>query len=233
VVSHCPQTRYIGMGPAGGFAELAVVPARHAFALPASLPASHSALVEPFAVGLHGVHGAEVGPGDDVLIVGAGGVGLTTLVWALEKDGVRVTIADPDQHRREFALAMGASDVLESASGAGAAGYDVAIECVGHPELVQACQAALRPLGRLVVSGACAEPTPVEPVTALLKELTIRYSVCYRPDEFREVIDAFASGAVDPSVVIGPTLQLNRIAEAFDLVRDAAVEGRVLVSPNT
>jgi (R,R)-butanediol dehydrogenase / meso-butanediol dehydrogenase / diacetyl reductase len=233
VVSHCPQTRYIGMGPPGGFAELAVAPACHAFALPASMPASYSALVEPFAVGLHGVHSAEIGPGDDVLIVGAGGVGLTTLVWALQKGGVRVTIADPDQHRREFALAMGASDVLESASGAEAAGYDVAIECVGHPELVQACQAALRPLGRLVVSGACAEPTPVEPVTALLKELTIRYSVCYRPDEFREVIDAFASGAVDPSVVIGPTLQLNRIAEAFDLVRDAAVEGRVLVSPNT
>ncbi|MBV8182980.1 MAG: hypothetical protein JOY55_03430 [Mycobacterium sp.] len=72
----------------------------------------------------------------------------------------------------------------------------------------------------------------MEPVTALLKELTIRYSVCYRPDEFREVIDAFASGAVDPSALIGPTLQLNRIAEAFDLVRDAAVEGRVLISPN-
>jgi (R,R)-butanediol dehydrogenase / meso-butanediol dehydrogenase / diacetyl reductase len=47
------------------------------------------------------------------------------------------------------------------------------------------------------------------------------------------VIDAFASGAVDPSAVIGPTLQLNRIAEAFDLVRDAAVDGRVLVSPSS
>jgi (R,R)-butanediol dehydrogenase/meso-butanediol dehydrogenase/diacetyl reductase len=233
VVSHCPQTRYMGMGPAGGFAELAVVPARHAFALPADLPASYSALVEPFAVGLHGVHSAEIALGDDVLIVGAGGVGLTTLVWALQKGMGRVTVADPDQHRREFALAMGASDVLASVSDADAAGYDVAMECVGRPELVQACQAALRPLGRLVVSGACAEPTPVEPVTALLKELTIRYSVCYRPDEFREVIAAFASGAVDPSGVIGPTLQLNRIGEAFDLVRNAAVEGRVLVSPNS
>jgi (R,R)-butanediol dehydrogenase / meso-butanediol dehydrogenase / diacetyl reductase len=233
VVSHCPQTRYIGMGPAGGFAELAVVPARHAFALPVGMPASYSALVEPFAVGLHGVHSAEIGPGDDVLIVGAGGVGLTTLVWALQKGGVRVTVADPDQHRREIALAMGASDVLESVAGADAAGYDAAVECVGHPELVQACQAALRPLGRLVVSGACAEPTTVEPVTALLKELTIRYSVCYRPEEFQEVIDAFASGAVDPSAAIGPTLQLNRIAEAFELVRNAAVQGRVLVSPST
>jgi (R,R)-butanediol dehydrogenase/meso-butanediol dehydrogenase/diacetyl reductase len=151
----------------------------------------------------------------------------------LEKGGVRVTVADPDPHRREFALAMGASDVLVSVSDADAAGYDVAVECVGRAELVQACQAALRPLGRLIISGACAEPTPVEPVTALLKELTIRYSVCYRPDEFREVIGAFASGAVDPSALIGPELHLNRIAEAFDLVREAAVDGRVLVSPNS
>jgi (R,R)-butanediol dehydrogenase / meso-butanediol dehydrogenase / diacetyl reductase len=232
-VSHCPHTRYIGMGPPGGFAELAVVPARHAFAMPADLPASYSALVEPFAVGLHGVRSAGIGPGDDVLIVGAGGVGLTTLVWALQKGARRVTVADPDRHRREFAVGMGASDVLVSVSDADAAGYDVAIECVGRAELVQACQAALRPLGRLVVSGACAEPTPVEPVTALLKELTIRYSVCYRPDEFREVVDAFGDGAVDPGAVIGPTLQLDRIAEAFDLVRDAAVDGRVLVSPNS
>ncbi len=113
-VSHCAQTRYIGMGPAGGFADLAVVPARHAFAMPADLPATYSALVEPFAVGLHGVHSAEVTLGDEVVIVGAGGVGLTTLVWALAKGAVRVTVADPDHRRREFAHAIGATDVLES-----------------------------------------------------------------------------------------------------------------------
>jgi (R,R)-butanediol dehydrogenase / meso-butanediol dehydrogenase / diacetyl reductase len=230
-VAHCAQTRYMGMGPAGGFAELAVVPARHAFVLPDDMPTTYSALIEPFAVGLHGVHSAEISPGDDVLVVGAGGVGITTLVWALEKGGARVTVADPDPRRRELALAMGATDVLASVAEADASGYDVAIECVGRAELVRACQEALRPLGRLVVSGACAEPTPVEPVRALLKEVTIRYSVCYRPVEFREVIAAFASGAVDPTAMIGPTLGLNRIAEAFDLVRSAAVHGRVLVSP--
>ena len=127
--------------------------------------------------------------------------------------------------------AHGRYPILESVADADVAGYDVAIECVGRPELVQACQAALRPLGRLVISGACAEPTPVEPITALLKELTIRYSVCYRPNEFREVIDAFSTGAVNPGAVIGHTLQLDRIADAFELVRGAGVDGRVLVVP--
>jgi (R,R)-butanediol dehydrogenase/meso-butanediol dehydrogenase/diacetyl reductase len=178
------------------------------------------------------VHSADISPGDDVLIVGAGGVGLTTLVWTLRKGGARVTVADPDPGRRELARDTGATDVLGSVSEAEAGAYDVAIECVGRPELVQACQPALRPRGRLVILGACSEPTQIEPITALLKELTIRYSVAYRPDEFREVIDAFASGAIDPTPMMGPALDLTRLGEAFELVRSGAVQGRVLVTPH-
>jgi threonine dehydrogenase-like Zn-dependent dehydrogenase len=232
MVAHCAQTRYIGMGPdGGGFAELAVIPSRHVFALPDDLPTTYAALVEPFAVGLHGVHCAEVSHGENVLVVGAGGVGLTTIAWARAKGAARVTAADPDPQRRKLAMVMGATDVLASASEAEAEAYGVAIECVGRPELLQPCQSAVRRLGRIVISGACAEPIGVEPVTALLKELTIRFSVCYRPDEFRDVIDAFGTGAIDPAPMLGPRVGLNRITDAFDLVRSTGVKGRVLVTP--
>jgi (R,R)-butanediol dehydrogenase / meso-butanediol dehydrogenase / diacetyl reductase len=233
VVSHCAQSRYIGMGSDGGFAEFAVVPARHAFALPDDVTEIYAALVEPFAVGLHGVHSAQINPGDDVLVVGAGGVGLAMIAWARAKGAERVTAVDPDPHRRELAHTMGATDTLVSVTEADPNAYDAALECVGRPELLQSCQVVVRPQGCIVISGACAESTPIEPVTALLKELTIRFSVCYRPDEFREVIEAFSSGVVDPALVIGPTLGLNSIAEAFDLVRDGEVHGRVLITPGT
>jgi (R,R)-butanediol dehydrogenase / meso-butanediol dehydrogenase / diacetyl reductase len=231
LVSHCPEARYIGMGPAGGFAEYAVVPARHCFALPAEVPAAYSALVEPFAVGLHGVHSAEIGPGDDVLIVGAGGVGLTTLIWTLHQGAARVTVADPDPQRRNSASSMGATDVLASVCEAELGAYDAVVECVGRPELVQACQPALRPRGRLVVSGACAEPTTIEPITALLKELTVRYSVAYSTDEFHAVVAAFSDGDIDPTSTIGPAFRLDQVAEAFDAVRGARAQGRVSVTP--
>src|SRR5262249_25658847 len=183
----------------GGFAEFAVVPARHAFALPNEMTETYSALVEPFAVGLHGVHSAQVSPGEDVLIVGAGGVGLTTIAWARAMGARRITAVDPDAERRESAHAMGATDARASGTCADADADDAALECVGRPELLQACQVAVRPRGRIVISGACAEPTPIEPVTALLKELGVQFSVCYTPDEFREVIAAFGSGAIDPA----------------------------------
>ena len=102
--------------------------------------------------------------------------------------------------------------------------YDAVVECVGRPELVQACQPALRPRGRLVVSGACAEPTTIEPITALLKELTVRYSVAYSIDEFREVVAAFSHGDIDPAPTVGPTFGLDQVAEAFDAVRDAQAQ---------
>lgn len=233
LVAHCGQTRYLGMGvDRGGFAEFAVVPARHAFALPDTLDGTLAALIEPFAVGLHGANTAEIGPGDDVLVVGAGGVGLTTIAWLSAKGAARVTAADPDPERRKMALAMGATDAVAAAVECAGAAYDAAIECVGHPEQLQACQAAVRPTGRIVISGACAEPMTIEPITALLKELTIRFSVCYRPDEFRSVIAAFSNGDIDPTPVIGPKLGLGRIGEAFDLVRSAGAHGRVLVVPD-
>jgi (R,R)-butanediol dehydrogenase/meso-butanediol dehydrogenase/diacetyl reductase len=230
-VSHCGRASYIGMGPAGGFADYATVPAAHCFALPAGVDAGYSALVEPFAVGLHGVHSAEVSPGEDVLIVGGGGVGQTTLAWALHKGCGRATVVDPDLGRRASATALGATDVLDSVSDTEPGAYDAVIECVGRPELVQACQPALRPRGRLVISGACSEPTTIEPITALLKEVTIRYSVAYTTGEFHDVVTAFGEGAIEPSPMLGPAFRLGQVSEAFDIVRSARVQGRVSVQP--
>jgi (R,R)-butanediol dehydrogenase / meso-butanediol dehydrogenase / diacetyl reductase len=78
-VIHCANAVLMGLGGRpGGFAELATVPAASAFAVPARIQPSHAALVEPYAVGLHCVSAAAIRPGDAVLVIGAGTVGLTT-----------------------------------------------------------------------------------------------------------------------------------------------------------
>jgi (R,R)-butanediol dehydrogenase/meso-butanediol dehydrogenase/diacetyl reductase len=233
-VAHCPDVRFIGMGPdRGGFSELAVVPAGHAFGVPADLPAVYAPLVEPFAVGLHGVGAGEVGPGDHVLVVGAGGVGLTTAAWAQARDAERITVADLDPTRREAARSVGATDVLSSVADADSGGYHVVIECVGRPELIESATAAARTRGRIVIAGACERPFQVEPINALLQELSFRFSVAYRPDEFRTVVEAFATGVIDPSTVLGPSVGLDRVGDALEMVRSASAEGRVIVAPDS
>ena len=130
-VSHCAQTRTRD-GSGGRIrrvrrgASPTLVPATHRY------PQHDAALVEPFAVGLHGVHSAEVAPGEEVVIVGAGGVGLTTLAWALPLGAHRVTVVDPDPRRGGSALAMGATDALASVAEADAGAYDAALECAGR-----------------------------------------------------------------------------------------------------
>jgi (R,R)-butanediol dehydrogenase / meso-butanediol dehydrogenase / diacetyl reductase len=230
-VAHCSSVRFIGMGnDSGGFAEFAVVPARHAFRIPEQVPVTYAALVEPFAVGLHSAAAAEIGPGDHVLIVGAGGVGLTVLAWAQARGAERVTVADPAPARRAQAQAMGATDVLSSVSDADDESYDALVECVGRPELVEACVAPARARGRITIAGACEQPVSVEPISGLLKELTFRFSLAYKPDDFRAVIDAFATGSIDPGPVVGPVVDLGRVGAAFEMVRTASAEGRVLVA---
>lgn len=233
-VAHCPSGRFIGMGVVpGGFAELVAVPARHAFRLPDGMAGHHAALVEPLAVGLHGVAAAGIGAGDEVLVIGAGGVGLTAVAWARVRGAERVTAVDPDVGRRDMAISLGAHDAFASIDDVAAAGnsYDAVMECVGRPELVAAGAAAARPRGRIVVLGACERPIEIEPIGALLGELTFRFAVCYQLGEFRAVIDAFADGTIGPAALVGPTRGLDRIDEAFDIVRTTAEQGRTLVVP--
>ena len=78
-VVHCASAVLYGLGGSpGGFAELVAVPAASSFAVPATIDPLHAALVEPYAVGLHTVEAARIEPGDAVLVVGAGTVGLTS-----------------------------------------------------------------------------------------------------------------------------------------------------------
>ncbi len=232
-VAHCPSVRFIGMGPdSGGFAEFAAVPAKHAFELPKHLPPDLGALVEPFAVGLHGITAGNVGPGSKVLVIGAGGVGLTAVAWARALGAERISVADPLASRLEFARTVGATDVMASAAEATPNGYDTVIECVGRPELLDPCIAATRARGHIVIAGACEHEMTFLPIMGLLKEVTIRFSVAYRPDEFRRVVDAFATNLIDPAKVIGSHFGLDRVSAAFDVVRTSSTEGRVLVVPD-
>ena len=73
----------------------------------------------------------------------------------------------------------------------------------GKPGLLDACIAAARPKGRIVVAGVCTEQDPFWSIAVLTKELTIHFAVYYTPDEFRTVLEAFGSGAIEPGRLCG------------------------------
>jgi 2-desacetyl-2-hydroxyethyl bacteriochlorophyllide A dehydrogenase len=232
-VVHCASAVLYGLGGSpGGFAELIVVPEASSFAVPQPIDPLHAALVEPYAVGLHTVEAVGIEPGESVLVVGAGTVGLTSTTWAKLRGAGRITVVDPNDARRAAAEAFGASDAIADAAAAEAGEYDVAIECVGKPGLLDACIAATRAKGRIAIAGVCTEQDPFWPMAALMKELSIHFAVYYTPDEFRTVIQAFVSGSIAPAQLVGRTIGLGSLNEAFDLLAASSTQGKILIDPS-
>jgi 2-desacetyl-2-hydroxyethyl bacteriochlorophyllide A dehydrogenase len=232
-VAHCPSARFMGLGGApGGFAELAVAPAASCFSLPNQVAPRFAALVEPFAVGLHCVRAGQVRADDDVLIVGGGTVGLTVLAWARQSGAARVTVVEPLEQRRAMAESWGATDTLDDLGKIDPNAYDVAIECVGRPGLLDRCVAAVKSMGRVVIAGVCIEPDPISSMAALLKEVTVRFAAYYTPSEFSQVAEAFADGRIDPEPLVGRTVSLSPLEDAFDALAAGAVGGKILVDPS-
>jgi len=231
-VIHCPSARMVGLGGiAGGFAGLASVPAATAFLIPPGVDPALGPLVEPFAVGLHTASTASLAAGDDVLVVGAGTVGLTTMAWARARGARRITAVDPVEIRRATAQSFGATDVLASLTEAEAGAYSVVAECAGKPGLLDGCVAAARPRGRVVMAGVALEPTSFSTVRALMKEVSISFAVYYTPADFRAVLAAFASGQLDPAPLESRRVDLGRLNEAFDDLARTATSAKTLIEP--
>lgn len=232
-VAHCDEVALIGLGgAAGGFAELVSVPAAHAFRLPDTVPAEWGPLVEPFAVGLHTATVAEIAAGDRVLIVGGGAVGLTTARWAAALGAASITVADPAPGRRASAASFGATAVVDPTTDGLGGPYDVVVDAAGRPGLLDAMAGAAANHGRIVIAGVCIHPDTYLPLVPMMKELTISFAVYYSPEEFRTVVDAFATGRIDPSPLRTRTAGLDDLADIFATHATPSTDLKVVVDPS-
>jgi (R,R)-butanediol dehydrogenase/meso-butanediol dehydrogenase/diacetyl reductase len=227
----CMQIRGIGLGPVpGAYAELVRVQPGNSFHVPSGVTFRDGALVEPLAVGLHGVRRARLEKGDTCVILGAGPIGIATLVWAREL-GAKTVVSDPSPGRRAMAEQLGATAVvdpqkhepgfvaLETAPG----GPRVVFECVGVAGLIQSAMTIAPLRAQIVVLGVCMGNDEIFPITGILKELEIDFVLGYTRSEFRETLDSLASGRIDPRPMVTDVIDVGGVPEMF----------RTLATPNT
>ena len=120
------------------------------------------AMVEPVAVGVYAVQLAELNQSDTIAIVGAGAIGLS-VVQAAKVAGVsRIIVIEPVSERREAALKLGASEVVDPRESnpvtaimelTGKRGTDVVFEATGAETAVEQCSKIARVLGKVVIVG--------------------------------------------------------------------------------
>ena len=241
---HCPNKDQIPWG--GGFAEYMQVQALGLDPLPQHLSYEEGAMIEPVAVGVHACRYGGLKPGDNVLVLGAGTIGLLSLAVAKALGAGSTYIVAKYDVQTEMAACMGADGVIQLRDGnfpdsvtevVGDQSIDVVIETVGGsaPSLDQSIS-VVKPKGKVIVTGVFPEPVPVNLGSALGKEVTIIFSVCYSAVDGRHdyeiASDLITSGAVDPTQLITHRFALEQTPDAFETALDKKT-GSVKVMVNT
>jgi L-iditol 2-dehydrogenase len=223
----CTDLEYLN----GAFAEYILVPRRFAesntWPLPDGVSFEVAALTEPLACVLHGVAACDLAEGADVVVYGAGPIGLL-FVAALASLGHRVTLADPNPERLRVGKKLGAENTREIQRGGGQAenvvssardvpGFDVAIDATGVPEVWSDAIDSVRPGGLVNLFGGCAPGTSVALDTHRVhySEITLKGVYHHRPKTVREALGMLARGAFDARLLLTVEKPLEELEEAL------------------
>lgn len=234
----CYAPRPIGFGEIpGAFAEFVKTRPASLFKIPDGMGFQSAATVEPLVVGLHGIRRSRFQAGETALIMGAGSVGLMTILWARFAGARTIVVSEVLLPRRELALKLGADAAVdprlrnpatEMVRLTGAA-PDVVFECIGAPgTLAQAINHAPRG-GRVAVLGASMEDDGFPPGAAMSRELDVYFSLGLEPGEVETTIAALASGRLSTAAVITHTVGLNELPQAFATVGENGVPGKLML----
>lgn len=228
----CPYLRILGVQITGGFADEVLVPAYALFPLPDILDDALGALTEPTAVCVHALRLGGVGLGHRVLVIGAGTIGLLSVMVARAAGAAEVLISARHPHQAEKARRLGARvfearDDGDSARAAYAADHpiDAVIETVGGiADTIGDAVRCVRPGGSVVVLGVFATLPSLPALLLLTKEVRIVGSMVYdrtgpRAD-FDVAIDLLARQREAAASLITHRVGLDAIQSAFRTAAD-------------
>jgi 2-desacetyl-2-hydroxyethyl bacteriochlorophyllide A dehydrogenase len=229
----CPERKFLGTMLPGGLAEYLHVPAYMVHPLPDAVEFDVGALCEPLAVAVHGLRLVNVSIGERVAVLGAGTIGLMSLIaaQAMGASDVFVTARYPQQ--ADAARALGATAVVDADEDAvanllaafGGRPPDVVVETVGgHADTLNEAIALAAPGGRVSVLGIFTGRVSVNMTSALLKEVTLLGGITYgRPgarSDFEVAMEIASKRAGDMRRLITHRVSLDDIERGFATAAD-------------
>jgi 2-desacetyl-2-hydroxyethyl bacteriochlorophyllide A dehydrogenase len=236
----CPTRQIVGSAEApGGFAEYMRVHLNEAVRLPDQVSWKEGALVEPLAVALHAVRKVRGGLGGrNVLVVGAGPIGLACVLWSAFFGARQVIVSELDASRAAMAPRYGATGVIDAKGEIGAQFRDVAgaepdliLECVGVPGMLAHCVDVAPYGGEVIVVGFCMKPDTFMPAAAMVKELTVQFVIAHDKSDFQFVVDMMAAGRIAAAPMVTDIHGFDDFPSAFEALRTPSRQCKILLAP--
>ncbi len=178
----CLNTIGVGVKRPGCFAEYITLPAENVFPLPDSISDDLGAIFDPFGNATHTALSFEV-IGEDVLITGAGPIGIMAAAIARHAGARHVVITDVNEYRLDLALKMGATSAVnittesleEKTKSLGIEfGYTVGFEMSGHAEGLATMLKLMQPGGKVALLGILPSTTQIDWDHVIFKMLTLK-----------------------------------------------------------
>ena len=222
--------------PHGAFASAVAVDALRLIRTNPALTKNQASIVEPATVAYHAVKRTLPMPGDVVVVQGCGPIGLLTLQAAKAAGAGRIIAVEPNELRRQKAIAVGADEAVapdEARERFGARGADLVFECAGVPPTIQAAVDLTRRGGRINLVGLASGNATISPHTWLVKEVTFVASLAYNHHDFIETMDLMADGRIHVDPLHDKTVGLTELPETIaQLADDPSSAIKVLVDPS-
>ena len=241
-LTQCPGMAAVGFGIDGGLAERLVWRSDQLVKIPSDLSSAEAALTEPTSVAIHAVKRSGAGPGDKVVVLGAGTVGLLAM-QAAKAFGATVYAVDTRQMSLDLAQELGADQVLEASSGDTAEmiasltdsiGADIVIDTAGAESIPEQAVRMVR-RGGLVVVVAIYTSTPRFDFNSLVStEVSMTGSLAYTQADVEDAVRLISSGEIRTRQLVTEIVGLDDVLEtAFPrMLAPTKDVFRILVKPN-
>jgi (R,R)-butanediol dehydrogenase / meso-butanediol dehydrogenase / diacetyl reductase len=221
----CENMTTLGIFRDGGLAEFNVAPAKALHKISRDVPPERATLAEPLSCVLHAFEKCSLVPGESVVILGAGPIGLLFLMLFKAAGAGKVFVMEPVAFRQRFARDLGADRVLDPRTEAVAdelktateIGADIAVDAAGTllPEAVQ----FVRRGGRVILFGMNLHAgRELNQYTVTRHEISIHGSFIQRT-AFPKVVRLLESGVLPLEKLVTHRLRLTEVGRAWDAMR--------------